>query len=311
MARAASVPSDSEQLHAHGRLTFHDSPYSYVIEPRQGDILYSVTDGSQTVSVPVGWIFGLGESGQTYILERDGAFYESRLSYYRALDNLDFTPGQAQLSSQPTINEAMGRRMGLATETQKCFSCHTTASTTNNHFDPTRLIPGVTCEACHGPGARHVADMQAKRTRQGMAAIFDPGRLNPVDLMDFCGACHRTFADVILARVDGIRNVRFQPYRLEKSQCWLKSNGGITCLACHNPHQTRMRDSASYDDVCLSCHRPNNGRGPRRVRTAKLCPVGKSQCVSCHMPKYAMPGMHYEFTDHYIRIVRQGEAYPD
>jgi hypothetical protein len=33
--------------------------------------------------------------------------------------------------------------------------------------------------------------------------------------------------------------------------------------------------------------------------------------VSCHMPKVDVPEMHYAFTDHWIRIVRPGETYPD
>jgi hypothetical protein len=29
------------------------------------------------------------------------------------------------------------------------------------------------------------------------------------------------------------------------------------------------------------------------------------------MPKVEIPGLPYQFTDHEIRIVRKGEAYPD
>jgi predicted CXXCH cytochrome family protein len=318
MAHAAVRPADSEQLRTHEQLTFHDPPYTYQITRQADGSIYTVTDGTQTISVPVGWPFGLGEAGQTYLLERNGTFYESRVSYYRALDGLDFTPGQAHSKSLSvqTLDDALGRRLVNASETQHCFACHTTASTTNNHFDPSGLIPGVTCEACHGPGAKHVAAMKVKQTKPGMSSIFDPGQLDPVDQMDFCGSCHRTFADVILARTDGIRNVRFQPYRLEKSQCWIKSGGGITCLACHNPHQARMRDAASYDDVCLGCHRPGAAGVAAlghsgKPHSGKPCPVAKTECVSCHMPRYPMPGMHVEFTDHFIRVARKGEAYPD
>jgi hypothetical protein len=28
------------------------------------------------------------------------------------------------------------------------------------------------------------------------------------------------------------------------------------------------------------------------------------------MPKVEIPGSHFKFTDHYIRIVRSGEKYP-
>jgi hypothetical protein len=34
-------------------------------------------------------------------------------------------------------------------------------------------------------------------------------------------------------------------------------------------------------------------------------PVLDRNCVSCHMPKYAVPEMHFRFTDHLIRVVRE------
>ena len=308
MGNAASSPLDSPALRSHDQLTFRLPPYTYEIARKPDGSTYSVTDGTHTISVPLGWAFGLGESGQTYILERNGTFYESRVSFYRALDGLDLTPTTEHAAST-TLEDALGRRMLFAGETQRCFGCHTTASTTNNKFDPSHLIPGVTCEACHGPGAKHAAAMKAKRMAEGLRTTLDPGQLDPVDLVDFCGACHRTFVDVSLTRTFGILNLRFQPYRLERSQCWVKSKAGIGCLNCHDPHQPRTRDLAAYDDKCLGCHRSTATSPPHRL--AKACPVSTSNCVSCHMPKYDMPGMHFTFTDHFIRIVRQDEPYSD
>jgi hypothetical protein len=307
MAHAALRPEDSEALRSHEQLTLSLPPYTYQISRQEAGSLYSVTDGKQTISLPLSWAFGLGQSGQTYILERNGTFYESRVSYFPVLDGLDSTPGQSQ-AAPSTLEDALGRSMLYAGETQRCFGCHTTASTTNRRFDPGHLIPGVTCEACHGPGAKHVAAMKAEKIKVGLKAILDPGQLNPVDQVDFCGACHRSYVDVVLSKTFGIRNLRFQPYRLERSQCWIKSNSGITCLNCHNPHQPRARDLASYDDRCLSCHR---SPAPTGGRSGKVCAVSTNNCVSCHMPKYEVPGMHAKFTDHFIRVIRKDEGYFD
>jgi predicted CXXCH cytochrome family protein len=98
---------------------------------------------------------------------------------------------------------------------------------------------------------------------------------------------------------------------LEKSRCWAKSNGGITCLSCHNPHQSRVRDLASYDDKCLGCHRSRSSAVSAHDHPLAVCKVSANNCVSCHMPKYEMPGMQFKFTDHFIRIVHKGEPYPD
>jgi hypothetical protein len=310
MAMAAERPADSEALRSHSQLTFRNSRYAYHINRTENGSTYSVTDGAQTISTPLNWAFGLGESGQTYLLERNGTFFESRVSYYRALEGLDFTPAPSHAAPQ-TLEDALGRRMTYAPETHRCFGCHTTASTTNNRFDPSRLIPGVTCEACHGPGATHVAMMKAGEREEGVASIMNPGRLNPVDVVDFCGACHRSYMDVALTQTFGILNLRFQPYRLERSQCWGKGDARITCLACHNPHRSRVRDLASFDDKCLSCHRSGSNSPPTNDHPGKACSVSSNNCVSCHMPKYDMPGMHFKFTDHFIRIVRKDEPYSD
>ena len=310
MANAATRPLASEALRSHDQLTFRLPPYTYQILRKEDGSQYSVSDGARSISLAVSWAFGLGESGQTYILEQNGAFFESRVSYYRAQDGLDFTPG-AMRTPFANLEDAVGRRMLYAPETSRCFACHTTASTASNRFDPSRLIPGVTCEACHGPGAKHVAAMKAGRMKEGLNSILDPAQLDPVQQVDFCGACHRTFADVALTQTFGIRDLRFQPYRLEKSQCWAKSSGGITCLSCHNPHQSRVRDLASYDDKCLGCHRSRSSFASAHDHPAATCKVSTKNCVSCHMPKYDMPGMQFKFTDHFIRIVRKGESYPD
>jgi predicted CXXCH cytochrome family protein len=310
MANAATRPLASEALRSHSELTFRVPPYTYQILRKEDGSQYSVSDGEHSISTPLSWAFGLGESGQTYILEQNGIFFESRVSYYRALDGLDFTPGATRTASA-NLEDALGRRMLYAPETSRCFACHTTASTTSNRFDPNRSIPGVTCEACHGPGAKHVAAMKAGRMKEGLKSILDPGQLDPVDQVDFCGACHRTFADVALTQTFGIRDLRFQPYRLEKSQCWAKSKGGITCLSCHNPHQSRVRDLASYDDKCLGCHRSRSSAVSAHDHPLAVCKVSANNCVSCHMPKYEMPGMQFKFTDHFIRIVHKGEPYPD
>jgi len=307
MAHAATRAADSDALRSHGRLTFRLPPYIYEIFRTENDSTYSVSDGGRTISAPLGWSFGLGESGQTYIFQLKGTYYETRLSFYSQPGALNFTPG-APTTPSATLEEALGRKMLYGRETQRCFGCHNTASTASNKFDPSHMIPGVTCEACHGPGARHISAIKAGRIEEGSAALMNPGKLDAIDLVDFCGACHRTFMDVALTQTFGIQNLRFQPYRLEKSQCWEK--GRVSCLDCHDPHRSRVRDLAAYDTPCLGCHR-SAGSAPTPDHPGKACPVSAGHCVSCHMPKYEVPGMQFKFTDHFIRIVRKGEGYID
>lgn len=306
MARAATAPTDSDVLRVYGRLSFHFGNYTYTIEPKDGAVLYSVSDGGHSLSVPLSWEFGVGKVGQAYFFEQDGAFYESSVSFFGGLQK----PGFA-LGSEGGLNlgEALGRRIEPP-EGRACFGCHTTAATTGNQFRPDLLIPGVTCEACHGPGAKHVAAMKAGNVEEGAKSIFNPAQLNSLDQVEFCGACHRTLWDTILQNAGGVFNVRFQAYRLERSACFRNRQDRITCLNCHDPHKPLVSDMAAYDPHCLNCH-ASHGLKPTPEHPANACPVASSKCVSCHMPKVEIPGIYFKFTDHWIRIVQKGQPYPD
>ncbi len=309
MARAAAQAVDAEVLKDHRCLSFRSPGYSYEIASTQNGIFYSVSDGTSSVSKPLTWAFGMGVVGQTYIFEKQGAFYESRVSYYHATQGLDLTLGhRAPLPNQ--LENAPGRAIS-ATEARLCFGCHMTASTTGNQFDLKHAYPGVGCEACHGPGAGHVAAMREGHLDQGKKLVMNPARLNPIDSVDFCGACHRTAWDVRLGGMTGVVTVRFQPYRLEKSRCWGKGDGRLTCITCHDPHLPLAQEAASYDQRCLSCHPSKPGIKTSKDHPGAACPVGNTSCVSCHMLKVELPGFHAKFTDHWIRITKPGEPFPD
>lgn len=310
MANACVRAADSKTLETHERLSFCLGPYTYEIVRTASGTVYSVSDGPRSISAALGWAFGGGEAGETYVFAWAGMPYESRLSYFPILKALDVTPGHPH-SIPSNLEEAVGRRLDAA-EAQRCFGCHNTASSTGGRFDPEHLIPGVTCESCHGPGARHVSTMKEGRIAAGVALVLNPAKLNPVDGVDFCGACHHTWADVVSARGEGVGTVRFQPYRLELSRCWgKKGNARITCLACHDPHQPLARDPGSYDGRCLVCHPATKGSKAASGRSAAACPRGTKDCVTCHMLRYEVPGTHTKFTDHWIRIARSDAYYPD
>ncbi len=107
----------------------------------------------------------------------------------------------------------------------------------------------------------------------------------------------------------GAFDVRFQPFRMSNSKCFDGSDRRLSCLACHDPHHEVVQDAGSYDPKCLACH--GAGAAHTGTATVKSCPVAKTGCVSCHMPKVDVPGLHQPFTDHQIRIVRANEPYPD
>jgi Cytochrome c554 and c-prime len=317
MARTAARTTGVDATAEPYQLTFRVGQIQYQIKTVDGKISYSVADGAREISAPLTWFFGDGHIGQSYLFERQGNFYESRVSYFGLLRALDFTPGR-KLTEPRDLEQAMARPVDGA-ELVRCFSCHTTSSTIAGKFDRGRTIPGITCEACHGPGLTHAATQeiayvqgQAWEDQQETELIFDPGKLNPFDAVDFCGACHGTWSDVKMAPPVGIANVRAQPYRLEKSRCWGKNGDSrLICVACHDPHQELVRDSASYDKNCLACHVTVVSAKPTSDHPGLPCKVATTNCASCHMPKYELADFHYRFTDHDIRVVRPGAPYPE
>lgn len=315
MGRTAMLASDSEILRSHSKLNFSIASYRYEIKTSHSQNSYSISDGTHNLDATLLWAFGTGRVGQSYLFKKNGddTFYEARVTYFSSLQNLHFTPARA-LESPKNIDEAMYRQVS-ASEITRCFGCHTTASTTSGKFDEKNLMPGVGCEACHGPGANHAAAMKARQLAgmedSASTDIFNPSQLNPVDSVDFCGACHGTWWDTKLSGAKGPTNARSQPYRLENSKCWRKGDARLTCIACHDPHQQLQTDPASYDSACLRCHLSSKLAKSDAAHAGAACPIATKRCTSCHMPKVLVPEMHYNFTDHRIRIVRPQEVYPE
>jgi hypothetical protein len=321
MGHALSIAAESGVLRSHPRMTFRAGAYTYEIVRDGQENSYRVTDGKETISETILYAFGNAHVAQTYVYRRNGRLFEGRVSYYTAIDGLDWTVGDV-LNPAPSLEEAAGRDIS-GDEARNCFSCHGAAAVVNTKLQLDRLIPGVTCEACHGPGGSHAAAMLFAPGKS--MYIFNPKTLDAESLsQEFCGACHRGVDTVaMMPDLGGINNVRFQPYRLFNSRGHDPKDARFACTACHDPHVDLQQGDAIYDSKCTTCHAPggaeqatgqNNiataGERPFLSSTGKSCPVASERCVSCHMPKVELPGAHFKFTDHRIRIARRGDAYP-
>ena len=327
MAKALRRPEDSEVLRQNRQLTFRKGRYLYEVRREGQSEVYSVSDGQRTIVVPVleAVGYGLGAVGQTFLLEYQGYLFESEVTYYDAIHGLDTTPGH-QSTTPAFLEGALGIRLPWRDQ-KACLACHATAAVTDTKLQLDQMSPGIHCEGCHGAGAAHIEAVKAGRTA---LHIFNPGSLRPAALNDFCGSCHRTALAEKLLGVRGVQNVRFQGYRLARSRCY-SDDARMTCTACHNPHQPAIHTASAYDSKCLACHastRPGNVKTvhfhtiptalqqPSTPRAAgdshaSACPVAKANCTSCHMPKIEIPGVHFKFSDHWIRVAKEGSAYPE
>ncbi len=317
MALTVARAADSKVLHSHPHLNFAYAPYEYEITTSASGSIYSVTDGTRSLSAPLIWAFGVGPFGQSFLFQQDGRWHEARVTYFRAVDNLHFTPGRAITSPPLNLEEAMSRTV-TNEDVVRCFLCHATGVTSQYKVDTSNLFLGVSCEACHGPGASHVAAMTAEIFALGgptaeasESLIFNPARLDPPDAVDFCGSCHLTSWDVRLLGLKGLAALKSPGYRLDKSKCWGKGDARLECTACHDPHTHTERQPEAYDDKCLACHVTDSHLTPSTDHPGRACPVSTSRCTSCHMPKVEVPEVHRALTDHDIRIAHAGEPLPE
>jgi Cytochrome c3 len=300
MSNALEPASHGKILSAHKKLTFAQGDYKYLIE-RDGDTSwYRVYNDREEFKTKIGWAFGLGSAGQTYLFERDGAWYEGRVSYYKDTDSLDLTVG-ARPDPPRSLQEAVGRGLSIKGAAE-CFSCHTTGALAAGVLRPETLTPGIQCQRCHTDSDAHQA---------GFASAGAPkvtprklGALAAEDVSEFCGQCHRTWQQIAADGPHNITNVRFQPYRLTNSKCYDAAETRIRCTTCHDVHAEEAKPASFFDAKCQACHSPGQKAG------AHLCKVAAKDCASCHMPKVKIASAHNAFTDHWIRIAKPGAPVP-
>lgn len=278
--------------------TFHD-------EERQADFHYELDSNGLSVSLPkqfgndrfpLTYAFGSGLHAVTFLTllpNRVGETVglEHRVSLFQNGTRLALTPNHRGRVPAQTV-EHFGKVV-KDDKLESCIGCHTTFVEIEEQ-ELKHLIPHVGCESCHGPGAKHIAAVEQKKT--DLAVEFAPSRQTAESQVRMCGRCHRI--PEVLTEPPSRQNprlVRFQPIGLMQSRCFQQSNGRLSCTTCHDPHQAVSHDTTAYVRRCVSCHSP---QAPEQ----KPCRVSPSErCIECHMPPVEVyPTI--SFHDHWIRV---------
>ncbi len=255
--------------------------YSFLYRRTNDGLTVTAVKGDSRADGLIEWVLGAGAQGQTPLVGAGDTILESRVSYFPELHQYGITVGQ-DAGASANAQKALGVKLNAPT-LQACISCHATAVTRD--FRP--VIPGVQCERCHSGAEAHA---------RGQGTPFNPGKLDAVAQVRFCGTCHRVKPPVDDAQLE---NLRFQPLRLMKSRCF--ASGKLACTTCHSAHQdARREDAAYYNEKCHACHDAQAFHTDQRQT---------GDCIGCHMPYVELhPALH--FTDHFIRVVKAGDVPP-
>jgi hypothetical protein len=239
-------------------------------------------------------VVGSGVRGQTYLFWRGNQLYELPVSYWTAGRQWINSPGYRD----GTAN--FGRRAD-----PRCMECHTTyiralsSDPQTNLYDKASLVLGISCETCHGPGAKHLAlEKSAPGSPVARSAILNPARFTRERQMDLCALCHNGtqreellpafsytpgkplddfFApapDVVATQLDVHGN---QVGMLKQSRCY-RASPAMTCSSCHDVHAPE-RAGATYSERCLGCHRWQSC-GMAKTMGSRIA----RNCIDCHMP---------------------------
>ncbi|MEO8664575.1 MAG: tetratricopeptide repeat protein [Ignavibacteria bacterium] len=268
------------------------------------------------------YVIGSGNNTRSYLYSENGFYYEMPVSWYTEKAKWDLSPGYEKFNlrfSRPIIQECMNCHNGYSDFTE--FS--------ENKFHS--LPEGINCERCHGPGELHIkrqtekSDLFEAIEKDSIdRTIVNPANLPIEEKLSVCYQCHlqgdvRVFtedksqtdfkpgmklSDVKTVFVqDNVHKGDFKiashAARMSLCDCFIKSEGKMTCITCHDPHKSVKDVSREFfNSKCISCHNTNT----LSVSKFKVDHRPESDCISCHMKQGGTKDVqHVNFTDHWIR----------
>ncbi len=214
-----------------------------------------------------------------------------------------------------------------------CAECHST--NLRKGFDPetdsfstTWSEINVSCEACHGPGSRHVewADLppMARPDVPDFDLAVPTSGITSRQQVELCAPCHarRTeLGDYAHGKADLMDHLipalleeglyEADGQILEEVYVWgsfVQSKmyrNDVRCSDCHDPHSLKL--VKEDNDLCAQCHRADTYDVYEHHFHEALTEAGEPNegtlCVTCHMPERPFMVVDWR-ADHSLRIPR-------
>lgn len=210
-----------------------------------------------------------------------------------------------------------------------CADCHSTNVHKNyfnkaDSFHTTYTIINVSCEACHGPGKRHINFVKSGSYDSTKAYPSTMSHLSMIpentahQQVDDCARCHSrrvqfteaynhrgTFRDHYAPEI--LRDHIYFPDGQILEEDYVYSSfiqtkmyhNNVRCTNCHNPHSTRLKFEGNA--LCLQCHEAKKYNVFEHHFHEDT--QGGTQCINCHMDgRYYMVNDYRR--DHSFRIPR-------
>jgi predicted CXXCH cytochrome family protein len=316
--------------------TFHRSANDFMIR----------TDGPDGAmyDYKIAYTFGVYPL-QQYLIELPGGRFQA---FTIAWDSRPKQAGgQRWYSLYPNETLTAGDRLHWTgrdmTWNYQCADCHSTDLRKNydlasDTYKTTFTDVDVGCEACHGPGSRHITWSATKPADPGKGLTtrlppFDPSvwlmneatgiaqRTTPQTSsaeIDACGGCHARASTIAPDRSAATPFLDAHlPALLDAGHyhadgqidgemfeygSFVQSRmyrAGVTCTNCHEPHAAKLR--AEGNGLCAQCHMP--AKFDVAAHTHHEAGSAGAQCVNCHMPTKTYMGVDVR-RDHSIRVPR-------
>jgi tetratricopeptide (TPR) repeat protein len=224
-----------------------------------------------------------------------------------------------------------------------CAECHATNlkknyDITSDTYQTTWSEIDVGCEACHGPGSRHVQwaelpDM-ARPSLKNDGLVVKTSGLRSRELVELCAPCHSRRAilgdythaepDLLDSMLPSLLTAELyfadgqimeEVYVYGSFTQSKMYHRDVRCSDCHNVHSVKLIKEGN--DLCFQCHRAEEygtkehhfhkkkGDKGEPIKSADgklLFDIGSgAECIQCHMPGRTYMGIDYR-PDHSFRI---------